>query len=89
MKMRSCRSASPVSEPNSRPSSSSITRSSRESFRSELETLPPESEDYLFELNEEVLDVEDVEDVSDEGDDGDEGKDKPKARPTLRTGRTL
>ena len=55
----------------SRPSSSgsrpsSITRSSRESFASELELLPPENDnEVLFELAEEVLEIENISDGED------------------------
>jgi len=59
--MPSSYSGSPVSENgSSRPSS--ITRSSRESFVAELETLPPENVESTYELDEEVLDIEDLSD---------------------------
>ena len=55
-------SGSPISEGGgSRPSS--ITRSSRENFVAELETLPSESVEHCYELNEEILDIEDVSDT--------------------------
>lgn len=62
-------SGSPHSRPGSSSSrSSSIVRSCRDSFVSELEYLPPENVTKTFEYSEEVLDVVDIDEYEESSD---------------------